>query len=46
MKNRLYAGGVEYARKYLDVEIDPADYFGKRVLAVPRCCQKRKSTTD
>lgn len=26
--------------------VDPAEYAGKKVLAVPRCCQKRKGTTD
>ncbi|KAI0903665.1 hypothetical protein F4823DRAFT_568462 [Ustulina deusta] len=41
-----YAGGVEYANTYLNVKIDPADYVGKRILAVPRCCQKRKGTQD
>ncbi|KAI3328053.1 hypothetical protein HD806DRAFT_484866 [Xylariaceae sp. AK1471] len=41
-----YAGGVEYANTYLNVKIDPADYVGKRILAVPRCCGKRKGTQD
>jgi hypothetical protein len=41
-----YAGGVEYANTYLNVKIDPAEYVGKRILAVPRCCQKRKGTQD
>lgn len=41
-----YAGGVEYANTYLNVKIDRADYVGKRILAVPRCCQKRKGTQD
>ncbi|KAI1420273.1 hypothetical protein F5Y12DRAFT_773821 [Xylaria sp. FL1777] len=40
----LYDGG-EYANKYLLFPVDPADYIGK-VLAVPRCCQKRKGTQD
>jgi len=35
-----------YANKYNPFNIDPADYNGKKVLAVPRCCQKRKGTTD
>lgn len=26
--------------------IDPADFIGKKILAVPRCCQTRKGTTD
>ena len=38
-------GGV-YANTYLPFTVDPAEYTGKRVLAVPRCCQKRKGTQD
>lgn len=34
-----------YANKYLLFEIDPAQYHAK-VLAVPRCYQKRKGTQD
>ena len=30
----------------LQFTVDPAEYVGKKVLAVPRCCQKRKGTTD
>ncbi|KAJ8122413.1 hypothetical protein ONZ43_g1385 [Nemania bipapillata] len=41
-----YANGVEYANKCLNVKINPVDYVGKRTLAVPRCCQKRKGTQD
>ncbi|KAI1763128.1 hypothetical protein GGR53DRAFT_498665 [Hypoxylon sp. FL1150] len=36
----------EYANTYLPFTIDPAEYIGKKILAVPRCCQKRKGTTD
>lgn len=36
----------EYANKYNPFEIDPEEYIGKKVLAVPRCCQIRKGTTD
>jgi hypothetical protein len=36
----------EYANEYLPFTIDPADYIGKKILAVPRCCQNRKGTTD
>ena len=36
----------EYANKYSCFEIDPAEYTGRKVLALPRCCQKRKGTTD
>ncbi|KAH9216995.1 hypothetical protein DL95DRAFT_113396 [Leptodontidium sp. 2 PMI_412] len=35
-----------YANKYSCLDIDPADYIGKKVLALPRCCQTRKGTTD
>ncbi|KAI1746374.1 hypothetical protein F4680DRAFT_19386 [Xylaria scruposa] len=35
-----------YANKYMPFHVDPAEYTGKRVLAVPRCCQNRKGTTD
>ncbi|KEY75018.1 hypothetical protein S7711_10452 [Stachybotrys chartarum IBT 7711] len=35
-----------YANKYNPFGIDPTEYSGKKVLAVPRCCQKRKGTTD
>lgn len=38
-------GGM-YAIRYNHFEIDPADYIGKRVLGAPRCCSKRKGTTD
>lgn len=36
----------EYANTYLPLTVDPAEYIGKKILAVPRCCQKRKGTTD
>ncbi|KAH7317656.1 hypothetical protein BKA65DRAFT_609389 [Rhexocercosporidium sp. MPI-PUGE-AT-0058] len=35
-----------YAKKYNPFNIDPEEYTGKKVLTVPRCCQKRKGTTD
>ena len=41
-----FADGVAYANEYLLFAVDPADYTGKKVLAVPRCCQKRKGTQD
>lgn len=34
------------ANQYLDLTVDPDEFIGKKVLAVPRCCQKRKGTTD
>lgn len=36
----------EYANTYLPFQVDPVDFTGKKVLAVPRCCQKRKGTQD
>ncbi|KAI0882305.1 uncharacterized protein GGS22DRAFT_50116 [Annulohypoxylon maeteangense] len=36
----------EYANTYLPFIVDPAEYIGKKILAVPRCCQKRKGSTD
>ncbi|KAB8737508.1 hypothetical protein FH972_026467 [Carpinus fangiana] len=36
----------EYAHEHLPFKVDPTEYTGKRVLAVPRCCQKRKGTQD
>jgi hypothetical protein len=35
-----------YANTWLSFAVDPADFIGKKVLAVPRCCQKRKGTQD
>lgn len=36
----------EYANTFLPFKIDAAGYVGKKILAVPRCCQKRKGTQD
>lgn len=41
-----FKDGVPYANRYLQFAVDAADYTGKKVLAVPRCCQKRKGTQD
>lgn len=38
--------GGAYANEHLRFAVDPAEYTGKKVLAVPRCCQKRKGTQD
>lgn len=38
--------GGKYANMYLPFTVDPAEYIGKKILAVPRCCQRRKGTTD
>ena len=35
-----------YANKFLLFLVDPTEYTGKKVLAVPRCCQKKKGTQD
>lgn len=36
--------GGEYANKHLPFHVDAAEYVGRKILAVPRCCQKRKGT--
>ncbi|KJZ68410.1 hypothetical protein HIM_12198 [Hirsutella minnesotensis 3608] len=36
----------EYANRWLPFQVDASTYRGQRVLAVPRCCQKRKGTQD
>ncbi|KAJ5707559.1 hypothetical protein N7488_007360 [Penicillium malachiteum] len=36
--------GVTYANEWLWCPVDPAEYIGKKVLAVPRWCQNRKSS--
>lgn len=35
-----------YANQYMDFAVDPVEFVGKKVLAVPRCCGKRKGTQD
>jgi hypothetical protein len=42
----IEADNGEYANGSLPFTVDPAEYIGKKILAVPRCCQKRKGTTD
>jgi hypothetical protein len=42
----IYADGGIYANEVLPFPVDPTDYTGKRVLAVPRCCQHKKGTQD
>jgi hypothetical protein len=44
--NEMDDDGGAYANKYLLFAVDPAEYTGKKVLAVPRCCQRRKGTQD
>lgn len=41
-----FANGAAYVNEHLLFPIDPSDYAGKKVLAVPRCCQKRKGSQD
>ena len=36
----------EYANEVLPFKIDPVDYIGKKIFAIPRCCQRRKGSTD
>ena len=38
--------GGAFANEVLLFAIDPAEYTGKKVLAVPRCCQVKKGTQD
>ena len=38
--------GGAFANKVLSFPIDPTEYTGKKVLAVPRCCQVKKGTQD
>lgn len=35
-----------YANSGLLYTVNAAEYAGVKILAVPRCCQKRKGTTD
>ncbi|KAH8750215.1 hypothetical protein F5883DRAFT_435311, partial [Diaporthe sp. PMI_573] len=44
--NEIDDDGGEYANTHLLFPVNPAEYTGKKVLAVPRCCQKRKGTQD
>jgi hypothetical protein len=36
----------DYAKTWLFFQPDLSKYIGKAILAVPRCCQKRKGTQD
>lgn len=42
----VYADGGRYANEVLLFSVNPTDYIGKKVLAVPRCCQYKKGTQD
>lgn len=45
-KGGIYADGGTYANDVLAFPVDPTEYTGRKVLAVPRCCQKKKGTQD
>ncbi|RAL00653.1 uncharacterized protein BO80DRAFT_94508 [Aspergillus ibericus CBS 121593] len=36
----------EYANTWLLFQVDPEEYIGRKVLVVPRCCQRRKGSQD
>ena len=38
--------GGAFANAVLSFPVDAAEYTGKKVLAVPRCCQVKKGTQD
>jgi hypothetical protein len=38
--------GGTFANKHLLFSVDPIEYTGKKVLAVPRCCQRKEGTQD
>ena len=42
----VYADGGKYANEVLLFSLNPTEYTGKKVLAVPRCCQHKKGTQD
>ncbi|KAF2728455.1 hypothetical protein EJ04DRAFT_538387 [Polyplosphaeria fusca] len=39
-------GEGAFANKHLLFPVDPAEYTGKLVLAVPKCCQAKKGSQD
>ena len=38
--------GGAFANEVLSFPIDPTEFTGKKVLAVPRCCQVKRGTRD
>ncbi|KAJ8113452.1 hypothetical protein OPT61_g4413 [Boeremia exigua] len=42
----LYGDGGSYANEVLQFPVNPTEFTGKRVLAVPRCCQHKRGTRD
>lgn len=45
-KSGDYANGIEFAQKYLRLQVNAEEHIGTKVLAVPRCCQWKKGTQD
>lgn len=41
-----YEDGGRFANEVLPFSINSTEYTGKKVLAVPRCCQHKKGTQD
>ncbi|KAG8166288.1 hypothetical protein KVR01_004840 [Diaporthe batatas] len=44
--NEMDDDNGEYANTYALFQVDPEEYIGKKILAIHRCCQKRKGTQD
>lgn len=42
----IEADNGEYANEFYPFTVDPAEFVGKKILAVPGCCQNRKGSTD
>ena len=42
----VYADGGKYANEVLLFSVNLTEYTGKKVLAVPRCCQHKRCTQD
>ncbi|OIW26032.1 hypothetical protein CONLIGDRAFT_516716 [Coniochaeta ligniaria NRRL 30616] len=42
----IYTDGGKYANEVLMFSVNPVEYTGKKVLAVPRCCQHKRGTQD
>jgi hypothetical protein len=41
-----YENGADFANDVLLFSVNPEDYTGKKVLAVPRCCQHKRGRQD
>ena len=42
----VYADGGKYANEVLLLSANPAEYTGKKILVVLRCCQHKKDMQD